>query len=411
MRLRAIWKQLALVTLLALVTGACKSSGSGSSGSVGNKTTLLVGFSASITGANASLGKYTRDGYQLWADTVNSKGGLKVGGKTLKVQLKFYDDESNPSTAANNYTKLITQDKADFLLGPYGSPNTLSSATVAEKNKYVLLDAEGASNDIFSKGYKYIVGSPPLASVYPTPVMDFLATQNPKPKLAIVWADDDFSKVVGQAAVSQAKGKGLEVAFSQQYPSGLKDFSPLVTQMKSAGATVVFGAGHADEAIQLVKQEQQLSFQPAATIQTVGPSTPVFVQSLGPGSEGQFGTASWTATITAFRDDLFGSAADYAAKYKQAFGYAPDYHSAGASMGAELLGLAIEKANSLNQDKVLSALHSLDVLTVGGPFKAASNGSNAGAQMLLGQVQNGNFVAVFPSKFAAAKAIFPARGR
>jgi branched-chain amino acid transport system substrate-binding protein len=397
--------------MAAALLASCKSAspGTGGGGGAANKTQLVFGFSTSITGSLANEGKLTRDGYQMWADTVNQKGGLKVGGKSLKVALKFYDDESNANTAANNVQKLITQDQVDFILGPYGSPNNLSAVVVTEKNKYILLDTEGATNDLFNKGYHNIVGIVPLATLYPVPAVDFLSTQNPKPKLAVVWADDAFSKVVGQAMVDQSKAKGFDVVVAQQYPTGLKDFSTLITQMKSSNADVVFGAGHADEAVQIAKQEQQLNYHPVATIQTVGPTTPSFVQSLGPAAEGQFGTASWTATITGFKDDLFGNPANYASAYRQKFGYDPDYHSTQASIGAEVLGLAIQKANSTDQEKVLAALHQLDVMTVGGPFKAGSDGSNQGAAMLLGQIQNGNFAAVWPDKFASAKAKYPAK--
>ncbi len=406
-----------IVALLiaALLVGSCKASStpaapSSSSGSSGiGKTTLTIGFSTSLTGSNADLGKYLRDGYQFWADTVNAKGGLKINGQPVKVQLKYYDDESNANTAANNVQKLISQDHVDFILGPYGSPANLTAVVVAEKNHYVFLDTEGAANDLFSKSYHYIVGIVPLATLYPVPALDLLASQNPKPKLAVVWADDSFSKLVGAAMVDQAKAKGFDVVVQQQYPTGLTDFSPLITQMKSANTEVVFGAGHADEALNIVKEEQQLNFHPSATIQTVGPSTPAFVQSLGPAAEGQFGTATWTSTITNFKDDLFGDSANYAKDFKKQFGYDADYHSPQASAGAEILGLAIQKAGSIDQDKVLAALHGLDVMTVGGPFKADATGANQGAQMLLGQIQNGNFVAVWPEKFASAKPKYPAK--
>jgi branched-chain amino acid transport system substrate-binding protein len=398
----------------AILLGSCKASSTGpapssSSGGGIGKSTLTFGFSTSLTGANADTGKYMRDGYQFWADTVNNHGGLKVNGQSVKVQLKYYDDESNANTAASNVQKLISEDHVDFILGPYGSPANLTAVVVTEKNRDIMLDTEGATNDLFTKGYHYIVGNVPLATMYPPPALDFLATQNPKPKLAVVWADDAFSKVVGQSMVDQAKSKGFDVVLQQQYPTGLTDFSPLITQMKSANADVVFGAGHTDEAENIVKQEQQLNYHPAATIQTVGPSTPAFIQSLGPAAEGQFGTASWTSSITSFKDDLFGDAATYAANFKKEFNYDPDYHSPQASAGAEILGLAIQKAGSIDQDKVLAALHQLDVMTVGGPFKAAADGSNQGAQMLLGQVQNGNFVSVWPEKYASAKAKYPAR--
>lgn len=396
------------LALAAMLAAGCKSS-SGSSGSVGNKSTLTIGFSYSSTGSLANEGKLMKDGYQLWADTINGKGGLKVGGKSLKVQLKFYDDESNANNAANNTQKLITDDKVDFVLGPYGSANTLAAETVAEKNKYVFLDAEGASNDIFSKGYKYVVGNVPLATEYPVEAINFLAAQNPKPKLAVLWADDAFSKLVGQTASDLGKKQGLDVVVAQQYPTGNKDFSTLVTQAKNAGAQAVFAAGHADEALQIVKQEQQLDFHPGATIQTVGPTTPSFAQSLGPAAEGQYGTSSWTGTITAFKDDLFGTAPNYNDTFKKALSYDPDYHNAGASEGAEVLGLAIQKANSLSQDKVLDALHQLDVMTFAGPFKAKADGSNEKGLIILGQIRDGKFVSVFPNQYASTKALYPVK--
>jgi branched-chain amino acid transport system substrate-binding protein len=398
--------------LLCLALASCKSAGGGSSSSgagVGNKTSLLIGYSVSLTGANADSGKLMRDGYQFWADTVNAKGGLKVGNKSLKIQLKYYDDESNANTSATNSQKLISEDHVDFLLGPYASANNLTVSTVAEKNHYVLMDTEGASNDIFNKGYKYTIGNPALATDIPKPVVDYLSSLNPKPKMAVFWADDAYSKVVGQAMVDQAKAKGIDVVVAQQYTTGLKDFSTLITQAKAANADVVFGAGHQDEAIQIVKQEQQLDYHPSATIQTVGPSQPGFLQALGAAAESQFGTTSWAPTIKQFKDDLFGDSPTFAANFKKSMGYDPEYHVAQSAAGAELLGMAIQKANSLDQDKVLEALRSLNVMTVNGPFQARPDGSNALIQEMLGQLTNGTMVVVYPDNFASAKPKYPVK--
>jgi branched-chain amino acid transport system substrate-binding protein len=400
----------ALAAALLLVSG-CKnsssSSGSESSG-VANKTQLVFGFSYSATGANANEGKLMADGYKFWADTVNSKGGLKVGGKSLKVALKSYDDQSVNTNAATNTQKLITDDKVDFILGPYGSANNIAAEVVTEKNRYIMMDTEGASTDIFANGVKYVVTNGPLANQYPTEAINFLAAQSPKPVLGVVYADDSFSKQVGAAACAQGKDQGLQVAVCQQYPTGNKDYSTLINQLKSANVTAVFAAGHADEALQIVQQEGQLGFKPTATIQTVGPSTPSFAQQLGPAAENQFGTSSWVSTLS-FKDDLFGSAADYATNFKKAFNYDPDYHNAQATAGAELLGMAIQKANSLDQDKVLAALKSLSVTTFQAPFQPKPDGTNGAAFQLLGQVQSGKFTSVFPDKYGAAKPVFPAK--
>lgn len=411
MSLRGHWRFLAAIALVALVAAGCKSNSNstGNSGSVGNKTTIVVGYSDPVTGSLANEGKLLKDGYDFWANTINAKGGLKVGGKSLKVQLKYYDDQSTASTAANNYTRLITQDHVDFLLGPYGSANTIAAEPVAEKNHYVYVNPGGASDSIYSKGYKYVIGIIAVGSQYPTPAINFLAAQSPKPKLAVIYADDSFSSVVGPAAADQAKKNGMDVVYSQQYPTGTKDFSTLITQMKSDGAQVVFGAGHFDESIQLVKQEQQLNFQPLATIQTVGPTTPDFVQTLGAAANGQFGTTLWASTIPGFKDDIFGSAAQYASTFQGKNGYAPDYHSSSATVAGEVLGLAIEKANSLSQDKVQAAFHQLNVMTFGGPFQLKPDGENAKAPSLLGQIQNAQFVAVYPPEDSSSKPQYPGK--
>src|ERR1700745_264061 len=84
--------------------------------------TIVFGAAISITGKTAKEGGYTRDGYQLAIDKINEMGGIKVGGKTYKLDLKYYDDETKPERTAQLIEKLINEDKGNLILGPYGSP-------------------------------------------------------------------------------------------------------------------------------------------------------------------------------------------------------------------------------------------------------------------------------------------------
>ncbi|MGI8553004.1 MAG: hypothetical protein ACR2PL_19785, partial [Dehalococcoidia bacterium] len=69
------WKSLVPILLLAMLAGGCRSSNNASSNSgVGSKSSIVIGFSDSITGSLANEGKLTHDGYQMWADAVNAKG-------------------------------------------------------------------------------------------------------------------------------------------------------------------------------------------------------------------------------------------------------------------------------------------------------------------------------------------------
>jgi branched-chain amino acid transport system substrate-binding protein len=96
---------------------------------------LKLGASVGITGRLAKEGGYVKDGYTLWMEEVNKKGGIKVGNDRYKVEIVFYDDKSDPQTGAKLTEKLITEDKVKFILGPFGSGITLATSAIAEKYK------------------------------------------------------------------------------------------------------------------------------------------------------------------------------------------------------------------------------------------------------------------------------------
>ena len=96
---------------------------------------LKLGASVGMTGRLAKEGGYVKDGYTLWMEMVNAKGGIKVGNDNYKVEIVFYDDKSDPQTGAKLTEKLITEDKVKFILGPFGSGITLATSAIGEKYK------------------------------------------------------------------------------------------------------------------------------------------------------------------------------------------------------------------------------------------------------------------------------------
>ena len=86
-------------------------------------------MSLSITGKQYSVqGGYGREGYLLCQKDVNAQGGVL----RRSIEFVIYDDGSDEKTAARNYEKLITEDKVDAVLGPYGSAITEAVADVTE---------------------------------------------------------------------------------------------------------------------------------------------------------------------------------------------------------------------------------------------------------------------------------------
>ena len=131
---------------------------------VGDK--IILGAAISLTGKYSSNGVHTQNGYNMAVDRINSMGGVKVGGKTYKFDIIYYDDESNPKRAAQLAERLISQDGVEFMLGPYSSGLTKAIAPVTEKYGVPMVEANGASRSLFTKGYKYLFAVLAPANLY-----------------------------------------------------------------------------------------------------------------------------------------------------------------------------------------------------------------------------------------------------
>ena len=370
--------------------------------------TILIGMSDSLTGSLAKEGNLALNGAKLAIDQINKAGGVDVGGKKYQFALKYYDDESKSATTVNLIDKLITQDKVQFLLSPYSSGQVEAGAPIAEKYKVIMMNHGGAADSLFTHGYKYMftIGTP--ASLYLASTIDMLGTLNPPvKKIALIGANDVFSAAVLDGASKYAKSKGFDVVIDQHYPPATKDISTLLTQVKQAGADVLLGSGHFEDAILTVRQAKQLDLNVKVMGFTVGPSTPDFVQSLGKDAEYVLDPDSWVALQKTASDDVFKSSTNYAQLYKAAYGDVPDYHSSQASACVTTLAKAIETAGSTDTEKVRTALLGMDYKTLWGEVKFDPKGQNTLHAEVVEQTQNGQHVLIWPTDVATGKLIYP----
>ncbi len=118
--------------------------------------TIIFGAAVSFTGKYSTNGKHTKNGYDLAVKRINEKGAVTVGGKSYKIAVKYYDDESTPARGAQLAERLIKQDSIKFILGPYSSGMTKAMAPITEKYKIPMIEGNGASRSLFNKGYKYL---------------------------------------------------------------------------------------------------------------------------------------------------------------------------------------------------------------------------------------------------------------
>jgi len=368
--------------------------------------TITLGASVQETGSLANTGRYYRDGYEFAVQKINERGGVKVGGERYKLALKIFDNQSDVNLSVRQYTQLLTQDKVNLLLGPFASDYALADSSVAEKYEVPMIEGGGASDQIFSRGYKYIFGTLPVASRYFESTVEALAKLDPKPKtVALLYADDAFDVAVAKGARDQLQNGGFKITQDERYSSNTSDFSSLISQIKSSAPDAVLVAGHETEVLNFIRQAKSLDFSPKLYAFTVGVPTADFRHALGHDANYAFGMTSWLPSAS-LKDDYFSNAESFAAEYKKQFGYDPDYHAASAVADVEALVKAIEAAGTLDPKKVRDAIARVDFDSLYGRIQFNAAGQINLPQTVV-QVQSDAVVAIYGQKGLISKPLYP----
>jgi len=362
---------------------------------------LRLGAAVSFSGKYAKEGELLRKGYELWKERVNRAGGIKVGNKRYRVEIIYYDDQSDPKTTAKLVERLITRDRVKFILGPYGSAQVFAAAGVVEKYRALMVQGGGASSKIYGQGYRHIFGVFNTAPDYGKNLIDTALSLKPKPRtVAIIYEKDIFSEDAARGALERAKEKGLEVLLFEGYPKGTQDLSSLMLKLRTKKPDVVIGAGHFRDSVLIIKQLKQFRINPKFIGLTVGPPVPAFVKALGEDAEYIFGPVQWSRAFN-YRDPLFGDTRGFVRAFVEMYGEEPEYHSAGGAAAALVLQLAIERAGSLDVEEVRKELLRMREETFYGIIGFDERGRINTKPMAVIQIQGGEPKTVYPFKESA----------
>jgi len=367
---------------------------------------IVLGASVQLTGPIANTGRYYRDAYQFAIDKINAAGGVKVGNETYQLALKLYDNQSDVNLSVRQYTQLVSQDKVNLLLGPFASNFALADSAISEKYRIPMVQGGGASDQIFSRKFKYIFGTLAPASDYFGSTIETMKTLKPEPKsVALLYADDAFDVSVAEGTRPKLKNAGFTVAMDERYSTNATDFNSLLSQIKSKNIDAVLVAGHETEILNFVRQAKSLAVAPKLYSFTVGVPSEDFRKALGKDADYAFGMTAWLPSADQ-KDRWFGDADQFAKAYREKFGYEPDYHAASGVADVEALVQAIEDAGSIDAQKVRDALAKVKFESVYGTIAFSENGQIDLPQTVI-QVQGEKLVAIHGEKGPINPAKYP----
>lgn len=376
-------------------------------GRAAEKSEIVIGQAVATTGKFSTEGADSHRGATLWVEEVNAKGGIFVKnvGKKLPVRFIVYDDKSDASTCAKLYERLMTVDKVDALLPPFGSGNSFAATAVTEKFKYPFILGSAASEKIFERGFNYIFETCILTKTAASVGPNYLSTVKHEIKnVAVLYENFLFTLSLKDFTEKGLRDAGLNISLSEIYPLGCTDFSSIFVKVKAVNPDALILLNLMPASIYATRQMHELGIKPKFYLVNIGPNfRKEFIEGLGELSENICEISYWHWDLP------YKGAKEVGKRYEKRFGRMPNSDAIHPYMAGQLLEQAIEKAGTLDREELNKTLHSQEFYTVGGPVKYDKTGVNIYQQGSLVQVQDRKRVNVWPPKLATVKMRFPYR--
>jgi branched-chain amino acid transport system substrate-binding protein len=365
---------------------------------------LRIGAPLPITGALAPEGAKLKQGYELWQEKVNASGGIKVGDKTLKVELVYYDYQSTTPKAVQIAEKLISDDKVDFLFSPFGSGAAKAVSAISEKYGVPLLASSASSAEVFDQGYKNLFGLYTDNSTLSEPIADLVKAKLPNVKrIAILARNDLYPLSLGNEFEKSAKKRGLEVVYYEKYPIGTLDHSSALTQLRAAKPDWVVVTGYINDLILVRKQAAELKVDAQIYTLINGPAYQEWIDAVGPLAD-SVTTASWFHPVVNYKsEDVFGSTQNFVSLFKAKYGSEPDFTQASGAAVGVILQLAIERAGSKDRNAVREQLAKGGFKTFFAPISFGQSGIANSYVPPVFQIQQGRVQVVYPPEIATSE--------
>ena len=378
--------------------------------SAGEKV-VRFGAPLSITGKWTRQGETVKFGYEIWKNIANEKGGININGEHYKIDIKYYDDKSNTNTAVKLTEKLITEDEIDFILAPFGSGPTFAASTVTEKYKRPIIAGQSSSFSIFNRGFRYVFGIMCDTRYYQKPAFELAASKGVK-NVAIAYENMIWGIDTAKASIDHATKNDMRVVFYDKFDSKAMDLSSILLKINDVKPDFLAVNSYLKQGALLARQMKDLKINIPLVSFGYGPQEDVWRENTGDAGRYMISDTQYDATDTTLKGRIIGTPADFAKRFKAKYGYTPGHGESNAAGCGLAYQLAMEKAGSLDVEKVVEALRSLDEPTFLGRLKFEFNGARMYQPQYAIQIQSKDVskkpVIVYPFESAKSKAVFPA---
>lgn len=370
---------------------------------------LVFGGSVPLTGGAAETGLNVNNGYITAASYLNDVlGGVEIAGEKYRIELKLFDDASDPARATTLIQRQI-DDGTDFFLGSFGSNIVLPTAAITERAKKPMVQTGGGSDAIFTRGFKYVFGMYPRATRQFAAAAALFKSLKPTPETySVVFTNDAFSKTAAEGVKLSCDAAGFKRLDTYELPQKPSDVSSVLGSVRAKTPDMLVCVMHDEDSLLVARQMVATGTNVKLLFQGLGPQLASFREALGKYSEDLYCSTYWDETVP-FKDKFFGDSKTFAAFYRGKFTRPIAYHTAGAAACILTYVMAMQAAKTTAPEAVRDALAAADFETFYSRIKFSPQGDGDQILMggMIGQVQKGGLATVFPEEARSAPPVYP----
>lgn len=409
----------AIIIVVALAVAFAMGGGDGD----GFEGTIAIGASLSLTGDFQMECIQALTGAMAAAMWVNDQGGVDVGGKRYKLEIRYFDDKGDPEEAVKRVEYLVRQEGVRLFLAPCASFIIDRIASLIEDSGALMVVYGDVHSSLFERGFKGVVQVSPPAREYFTKTLEMVRLLDPQAKtVAIVYYKHPYVEEAVESAIETARELGFDVALVEAYGEDLANIDSTMLRLQAVDPDVILGGGHYPDGVELVKKMADYGIDAKLVAILVAPSIPEFGDELGSLAEAIAYPTPWELSAKPYETpegfEWYGPTAneffEYFAKAAEGLGYQglePSYHAAMAATAVLILAKAISDADSLDPIKVREAINGHRFTMFSGNFSIdPETGAQTAKEVFVGQWVRGKKVIVWPPGSAYATPIYPHPG-
>ena len=383
---------------------------------------VVIGITYPFSGANAQIGVDAQHAFNTAVDIINNdhdldlplaKGAGLPGLGGAKVRLVAADHQGDPQKGRAEAERLITQEKVAAIAGTYQSAVAVTVSETCERYDTPFMSVDNSSPSLHRRGLKFFFRAAAHDEMFSTAMFDFFDALKKKGKkietLSLFHEDTIFGTDSSNAQLKLANERGYKVVSNIKYRANSPSLTAEVEQLKAADADVLMPSSYTTDSILLVKTMSELGYKPKAIVaQDAGFSEKALYDAAGDKLEGSISRGSFSLDLATKR----ASVGKINALYKARSGKDLNDLTAREFMGLLVLADAIDRAKSIEGEKIRAALAATDLpgertILPWKRIKFDESGQNNDADPVLLQWSGGKFVTIFPEQAAIAEAIWP----